>query len=41
MYKKLDDSVNIKKIIIDCTNNIDEENNLLDLWSNEIMDFIK
>lgn len=39
MYKKLND--NIKKIIIDCTNNIEEENNLLDAWSNEIMDFIK
>ena len=41
MYKKLNDSDNIKKIIIDCTNNIEEENNLLDVWSNEIMDFIK
>lgn len=41
MFRTIDNNNNIKKLIIDCTDNIDEENNLLDIWSEEIINFIK
>lgn len=41
MFKSIDDDKNIKKLVIDCTEDIDSNLNLLDTWSNKIMNFIK
>ena len=40
-HNNMIDILNIDKKIIDCTRNMEEDNNLFQKWSTEILDFIK